>query len=89
MAKHSDARAISQKTFQTKEACEAYLEELHDEFLKGDTLCEPEGCVLYFGMHGDVYWTLCKVNFPNIWLSLSQQISKTVSRDTYQSILIG
>ncbi|GFR04675.1 uncharacterized protein TNCT_623571 [Trichonephila clavata] len=48
LAKPSDARAIPQKTFQTKEACVAYLEELHDQFLKGDTLCEPEGCVLYF-----------------------------------------
>ncbi|GFT61731.1 uncharacterized protein TNCV_2563631 [Trichonephila clavipes] len=48
LAKSSEARAISQKTFQTIEACQAYLEELHNQFLKGDTLCEPEGCVLYF-----------------------------------------
>ncbi|GFQ71357.1 uncharacterized protein TNCT_560091 [Trichonephila clavata] len=64
MAKPSDARAISQKSFQTKEACEAYLEELHDQFLKGDTLCEPEGCVLYFWDARGCLFDVVKSKFP-------------------------
>ncbi|GFQ76138.1 uncharacterized protein TNCT_244131 [Trichonephila clavata] len=64
MAKPSDARAISQKSFQTKEACEAYLEELHDQFLKGDTLCEPEGCVLYFWDARGCLLDVVKSKFP-------------------------
>ncbi|GFR22005.1 uncharacterized protein TNCT_426801 [Trichonephila clavata] len=81
LAKPSDARAIPQKTFQTKEACEAYLEELHDQFLKGDTLCEPEGCVLYFWDARGCLLDIVKKNFPNIWLSLiPTNIQNTIKR---------
>ncbi|GFR14100.1 hypothetical protein TNCT_516481 [Trichonephila clavata] len=32
-------------------------------------------------MHGDVYWTLCKVNFPNIWLSfIPTNIQNSIQR---------
>ncbi|GFQ75477.1 uncharacterized protein TNCT_123931 [Trichonephila clavata] len=64
LAKPSDVRVIPQKTFQTKDACEAYLEELHDQFLKGDTLCEPEGCVLYFWDAQGCLVDIVKKKFP-------------------------
>ncbi|GFS54967.1 uncharacterized protein TNCV_3576621 [Trichonephila clavipes] len=64
LAKSSEARAISQNTFQTIEACQAYLEELHNQFLKGDTLCEPEGCVLYFWDARESLLDISKRKFP-------------------------
>ncbi|GFX02778.1 uncharacterized protein TNCV_4437601 [Trichonephila clavipes] len=64
LAKPSDARAVPQKTFQTTKACQAYVNELHDQFLKGDTLSEPEGCVLYFWDDQGRLVDIVKTKFP-------------------------
>ncbi|GFY09290.1 uncharacterized protein TNCV_1941091 [Trichonephila clavipes] len=64
LAKPSDARAVPQKTFQTTKACQAYVNELHNQFLKGDTLSEPEGCVLYFWDDQGRLVDIVKTKFP-------------------------
>ncbi|GFY06400.1 uncharacterized protein TNCV_3651871 [Trichonephila clavipes] len=64
LAKPSDARAVLQKTFKTTKACQAYIDELHDQFLKGGTLSEPEGCVLYFWDARGRLVDIVKTKFP-------------------------
>ncbi|GFQ95453.1 uncharacterized protein TNCT_171622 [Trichonephila clavata] len=64
LAKPSDERAISQKTFKTIEECQVYLDKLHHKLLMGDTLCEPEGCVLYFWDAQGRLLDITKSKFP-------------------------